>query len=440
VEKFRQLDALPVAVAFEDETTDEFLLQNKAKWHKACHLKFSQSKRMGIIQQRRRKREYSPTDNDRKVKPRSRNTPDEQAFICCAQTSGTMHLCSTMRLEHELRKMAEELQDTIMISKTAGGDLIAIDAKYHLNCLASYKNRYRSFIRSKTSSQSQNEDKLLLAHAFVELVSYIESNTESGNFIFKLSLLHNLYESRRHSFGVEKSINITRLKKKLLEHFSGEYQEQSDGKTPFLVFNDSLKAMLKESINSRDFGSESISMAKLAKIIRREIFEWDTFNFSGKFGTSHFKNIHIYDTQWAYLENQDATESQECLTLSQLVHFNVKYKAHTSEKNRHSKCREPPLPLYIGLSIHTLTRSKKMSVFLHTLGISISYNRVLELENLFATAMCKQFRDEGVVCPANLHKRLFVVGAQDNIDHKPSSTTSQGSFVALELVSSNFQL
>ena len=68
------------------------------------------------------------------VKHQLRNTPDEQACIFCAQTSCTMHLCSTMRLDHELHKMMEELQDTIM-SMIAGGDLIAIDANIMLIAL-----------------------------------------------------------------------------------------------------------------------------------------------------------------------------------------------------------------------------------------------------------------------------------------------------------------
>ena len=46
---------------------------------------------------------------------------------------------------------------------------------------------------------------------------------------------------------------------------------------------------------------------------------------------------------------------------------------------------------------------------LNNLGLSISYNRVLELENMLATAVCKQFEDEGVVCPAKLRKGLFVL-------------------------------
>ena len=65
---------------------------------------------------------------------------------------------------------------------------------------------------------------------------------------------------------------------------------------------------------------------------------------------------------------------------------------------------------------------------LNNLGLSISYNRVLELENMLATAVCKQFEDEGVVCPAKLRKGLFVVGALDNLDYNPSSTTAQDSF------------
>ena len=46
---------------------------------------------------------------------------------------------------------------------------------------------------------------------------------------------------------------------------------------------------------------------------------------------------------------------------------------------------------------------------------------------MLATAICKQFED-GVVCPAKLRNGLFVVGALDNLDYNPSSTTAQDSF------------
>ena len=61
--------------------------------------------------------------------------------------------------------MVEELQDTIMISMIAGGDLIAIDAECHLNCLASY-NRYRSFI----SQRHRLSLKMKTSHCWHELL------------------------------------------------------------------------------------------------------------------------------------------------------------------------------------------------------------------------------------------------------------------------------
>ena len=96
--------------------------------------------------------------------------------------------------------MAEELRDTSVMSKLVGGDLVAIDAKYHNSSLSAYKNRYRSLMRSKASLHGSKEvENPLLARAFAELVSYIESNVDSGSYIFKLSVLHSLYEDRLSS-------------------------------------------------------------------------------------------------------------------------------------------------------------------------------------------------------------------------------------------------
>ena len=41
--------------------------------------------------------------------------------------------------------------------------------------------------------------------------------------------------------------------------------------------------MLQDSINSCDFNSEAILMAKVEKIIRGDIFERESFNFFGSF-------------------------------------------------------------------------------------------------------------------------------------------------------------
>ena len=59
------------------------------------------------------------------------------------------------------------------------------------------------------------------------------------------------------------------------------------------------------------------------------------------------------------------------------------------------------------------------------MGICISY---VEIEDWITIYTCERFKEDGVVSPACLRKGLFTVGALDNLDHNPSSTTSQSSF------------
>ena len=41
-----------------------------------------------------------------------------------------------------------------------------------------------------------------------------------------------------------------------------------------LVFNQGMKDMLKQAVDSHDYDSKALAMMKLVKILKREIFEW----------------------------------------------------------------------------------------------------------------------------------------------------------------------
>ena len=288
---------------------------------------------------------------------------------------------------------------------------------------------------SCASSDTSTEENILQAWAFAELVSYIECNVDDGTYVFKLSELYVLYENRLQDLDIKKAVNRTRLKAQLLGHFFGECQEESSGRNVLLVFKEGLKKLLKDCLDTPDFESEALLISKVAKIIRQEIFQWKQFHFSGQFPPncqSHsiptlLQSLISMLINGPNVKNQNSTESQACLTISQLLLFHAK-KFSDAVRTRHCKDREPPLPIYLGLQIHTLTRSRKLVNSLYKLGVSISYNHVNELEKLLANAVCKHFEVEGVVCPTNLRTGLFTVGALDNIDHNPSSTTAQGSF------------
>lgn len=117
------------------------------------------------------------------------------------------------------------------------------------------------------------------------------------------------------------------------------------------------------------------------------------------------------------------------MTVAQTIFYNTKKRAaeRSDVQTRHTLEREPPLPICIGINIHGISRSKTLIQQLYQMGLSISYDRVMEYEDWLATFVCERFEEDGVVFPACLRKGLFTIGALGNLDHNPSSTTSMTS-------------
>ena len=58
-------------------------------------------------------------------------------------------------------------------------------------------------------------------------------------------------------------------------------------------------------------------------------------------------------------------------------------------------------------------------------GLSVSYGRALQLSTEEANTQFDRYGNEGCVCSTTLIDKLFTAGNLDNIDHNPSSTSSQ---------------
>ena len=215
------------------------------------------------------------------------------------------------------------------------------------------------------------------------------------------------------------------------EGMTAEEMVQNQGawhKTCYLKFNDVKLERAKK--RGRDTASENTNSGK--KQPRCQSVDNDE-----KFGSgcqqqsvpSTLKTLVSMLLNGANLRDQDCADSQANLTISQTILFN--FKKHASfAKSLHSLDREPPLPLYIRMKIHTETKSKNKKIItqLYDLGLSVSYNRVLQLESQLATAVCEDFLEKKAVVPASQYHGLFTTGTLDNMDHNPSSTTAKGSF------------
>ena len=78
--------------------------------------------------------------------------------------------------------------------------------------------------------------------------------------------------------------------------------------------------------------------------------------------------------------------------------------------------------------IHAKTRKKSIVETFATLGLSISYRRVQEIQDIITRTLCQKYEQDGLVCPPTLKEGLFTTAAIDNIDHNPSSSTAESSF------------
>jgi len=108
-----------------------------------------------------------------------------------------------MTLDHDLRKMATVLQDADLLARIGGGDIIAIEAKYHHGCLTKYKNKYRSKQRASRQDSVSSEGNLVNAQVFVECCLSLRIALNLVNVFFKLSELHHLYQNHLKVLGIE---------------------------------------------------------------------------------------------------------------------------------------------------------------------------------------------------------------------------------------------
>ena len=86
----------------------------------------------------------------------------------------------------------------------------------------------------------------------------------------------------------------------------------------------------------------------------------------------------------------------------------------------------PPFPLYVAIKIYSVSRSKTLINWLYfCAGISISYDRLLDVTRDMAMRSLSQYKRDGVFLPKNLLKNIFTIFAKDNIDNSRSSTASK---------------
>ncbi|MGH0137981.1 UNVERIFIED_CONTAM: hypothetical protein FKN15_068919 [Acipenser sinensis] len=146
--QFQELGHMPMDIDPErlndGDGMEATMMTDLAGWHKTCRLKFNQRK----LELQRKSREERKAGTSSAVHTLSKHgNIDLTEPICflCDEPAGSagLYQASTNDIDLKFQRCAMELQDTALLAKLAPGDMIALEAKYHLKCLVKLCNRAR---------------------------------------------------------------------------------------------------------------------------------------------------------------------------------------------------------------------------------------------------------------------------------------------------------
>lgn len=138
VSSFRDVGAMPVVLRFGEEITADDLVVNQGVWHKSCYLKFGREKIDRAIKKRDRDvlEDSCSTTEEKRPRLQIRNV---NTCLFWQKDDGHLQECSTLKHNENLREMALFLNDIELIARLSGGDIVAIDGKYHLQCVTALR-------------------------------------------------------------------------------------------------------------------------------------------------------------------------------------------------------------------------------------------------------------------------------------------------------------
>lgn len=149
---FDKIGCLPMTIQLsqldEGQGLETAFRLHQAKWHDSCRLQYNKTK-LKRAEKRKVPQEddlSSDVQETRKYTRFSKQSECHSIETCffCGKSEGkaVLHSASTFDLDIRVRQCALKLQDKP--PKLSAGDLIAQEAKYHAQCLASLYNRARS--------------------------------------------------------------------------------------------------------------------------------------------------------------------------------------------------------------------------------------------------------------------------------------------------------
>lgn len=430
------------------------MIANRAKWHKQCQrvylppsigklikeleLELEEDAAVEAAAEQEQSAAGAPTPGRVSRRTTSISAPDESLpCIFCngeATRDSPLHRCATDNITDRVRKAAEITGDFDLLAKlVTSGDLHAQDATYHLSCLVKLYNRERA---ARCTTTAEADIMMCESMAFADLISYVLMKlTESVNYVFKMADLLRLYNERLKNLLGPNIVSVpfshtTKMRNKILARIP-ELTSSREGRDTVLKHKG---ASFLQNVHREDHDDDAIGFGRFIKRLRQGMSD-TRLSFGGSFPEDCEEQsvppqlvgavtMLLYGSKFA----APCGATRPALTIAQLLMTNFRETMPKGEIVRHQRHRETPFPLYSSLYVYGSTRNKAQISELHSAGIGVSHNRIMEVTSQLCRMVVRRAEEEKVLCPAQLLKYLLTVGVLDNLDFKGRSTTSAKEF------------
>ncbi|KAK3910021.1 Microtubule-associated protein VP7 [Frankliniella fusca] len=411
---------------------EESLRKNGAVYHKKCSLKFNSTKLDRIKCQKR-----SP-DQENIVPPspaktrKSLNLSPYEKDTCLFCGLGNSRVWPLSKIQEHgskaIQKCAVILRDSKILTMCERG---LREMMYHKKCYSNYLNRIRSQQKeNSTESCAQSQ-----AHGVVlaRLISHMHEvridSPVSQPPAFKMSQLARIYGAEMEELGVSCDVHSTRLRERLLQECPELESTGKCGQDILIACRRDIDWTIRDSCR-RDYDDEGCFLSRSADIIRKDLFS-DSQKGHREPPIS-LKYLCKMILQGPALRSEEQTEEdfdQIVNSMADLMAYHAVKKVQGNGKfRRHNSRQDTPTPVYVATKLYGETRKKDLVEIYHSIGLSISYDRLQIFLDEAAEKTSLRYMTQGVVCPEPIGRKRFVTAAADNLDHNPSSTTARSAY------------
>ena len=314
-------------------------------------------------------------------------------------------------------------------------DAVANDVQYHLKCwVISQRNALKTASEKQEIKEIEDVNRVI---ADVEIIEIVRQNF-TGDGILDMNNLNKTYNNL---LGNDNEVNYKRYLKRLFNET-----------IPGVVFSRPPARRLSEQLYSAGCQAKAIETYKnnsddyttifeAAKIIRNELLKHRNWKFDGDFSGFDLPVSLSSLLRWIIVGPKNTVDTilkknsiDNCVdNIAQIIvkasksDRQVKHKSSPDANFR--EVVETPFSVGLGIHVHKETRSKKLVECLSDLGLSISYDKVMKIENDLGNAVSENISlNHGVFVPPNIQPGIPLHFAIDNIDFRNDTPDGKSEF------------